>query len=422
VTRHLEAQERSGGRLAAGRTTSKVIVVGCGTGGLAVIRSLGRRGGFHIVAASHREKAIGFASRHVAERVVMPHAGHDERAFIDFLMSRGAEWEGALILEATDGAALALSRHKEELRRYYRMATPDLPVLTTFLEKSKLYALADGCGVPHPRTFSPSTAGELEAIAGQVTYPCILKPVYSHAFHEIFKKKMFHARDRSELAEAFGLCLGARQRMMIQEVVVGPESNLERLHAYVDTKGKMIARFFHNKLRQNPPGYGVMRVGVSTPRNEDVESLAERLVTHGGYRGFASIEFKRDDRDGQLKLIEVNVRMPRSLWLPIASGVDFPWVIFNDIVRGERIEIREYVEGLYWIELYPDLLHMFFGRRKERFTWREYLRPYLATHRTFAIEDASDLGPFFRQTRNGIRKLFRGLLPGKRPETGPGDD
>ncbi|GAJ20505.1 unnamed protein product [marine sediment metagenome] len=58
--------------------------------------------------------------------------------------------------------------------------------------------------------------------------------------------------------------------------------------------------------------FGVGRVGISTERNEEVELLAERLMSKANYQGYFSIEFKKDLKDNQLKLMEVNVRMPRN--------------------------------------------------------------------------------------------------------------
>ena len=39
----------------------------------------------------------------------------------------------------------------------------------------------------------------------------------------------------------------------------------------------------------------------------EVEPLGFRLLKSMGYHGIASVEFKRDPRDGQFKLMEVNM-------------------------------------------------------------------------------------------------------------------
>ena len=44
------------------------------------------------------------------------------------------------------------------------------------------------------------------------------------------------------------------------------------------------------------------------------------------------VEFREDARrSGALKLIEVNVRMPRINWLPTVCGVNFPVLAYRDL-------------------------------------------------------------------------------------------
>lgn len=388
-------------------TEQTVIVVGCGTGGLAVIRALGRRPGIRIVAATHNQQSVGLASKYVSESVLIPHAATHEKEFIDFFIDRGEEWKGALILEITDDAAMALSKNKERLNCFYHLATADWSIVEMIVQKSALYQLADECEVPHPKTFNPESLEEINGIAERVRYPCIIKPVFSHEFVAAFNIKVFQAEDPAALRHQFKKCLAAGVRVMIQEIVVGPDSNLERMQCYVDRSGKLVSRFFNNKLRQAPPSFGVMRVGTSVPRNEEVEALGERILKRANYRGYASIEFKRDSRDGQLNLIEINVRMPRNGWLAISSGVDFPWIALNDIVYGKTLDVTDYTEDQYWIELFPEIRYLIQRRGQKWLGWRDLLRPYFAKHCAFAVFSLSDPRPFLSQTKRVLcRFLF----------------
>lgn len=375
----------------------KVIVIGCNVGGLAVIRSLGRRG-IDVIALSHNPADFAHTSKYVTEYAECPHPS-DEGAFIDFLLDRADRWGGALILETGDYHAVALAKHKPELVAHYRLVTPDWDMLRRFIEKQHTYALADECGVPHPRTLTPTSRADLDATRDNGLFPCILKPIRSHEFVRLFKTKSFTIRDFDMLVEKFALCQEADQPVMIQEIIPGSDANLERVQTYVNSDGNFSALFFNNKVRQNPPQFGVMRVGVSTPRNPDVEELTCRLLTHMGYRGYCSVEFKRDPRDGLLKLIEINARMPRSGWLAIASGVDFPWLIYQDLVHRNPVIVDSYIEHSYMIELYADVLNALWRDNRRAIGLRGYLRPYLARHRVFAVLSWRDPKPFLAQTR-----------------------
>ena len=156
--------------------------------------------------------------------------------------------------------------------------------------------------------------------------------------------------------------------------------------------------FFNSKVRQNPPGFGVMRVGVSVPRSPEVEELTCRLLAQANFRGYCSVEYKRDPRDGQLKLIEVNARMPRSGWLAIASGVNFPWLIYQDLVLGQPAVVDHYTENLYLIEFWADVLNFLLRDKRRLAQMRDYVRPYLTRRKALAVWSGHDPKPFFKQT------------------------
>lgn len=383
----------------------RVIVQGCGTAGLAVIRALGKVGGFEVIAMTHTLSEIGCASKYASEIVKMPHPGESEKAYIDFLMENGPKWKGTLILETGDYMAVALSKHKNALSEYYRLVTPSWKVLGCYIEKDALYRMADACGVPHPLSITPESTESLEKIRSELLFPCIIKPVNSHEFVKHFGTKMFHAHSFDELISHYRKAQEAGFKVVVQEVIPGPESNFERLQAYVNSKGVMAARFFNAKVRQHPPNFGVMRIGKSMKRNNDVEELTERILKQGNYKGYCSAEFKRDPRDNKLKLIEINVRMPRSGWLAIKSGVNMPLIIYKDLVEDVQIECNAYNESLYWIECHTDWMNILKNRSKEPFSIRDYVSPYVSSNKTFAVWDHRDIGPFLRQTRNVVNKL-----------------
>ena len=365
-------------------------------------------GNFDVIAMTHSMSEIGCASRYVSQLVQMPHPGESEKAYIDFLLENGPKWQGSLMLETGDYMAVALSRHKEVLSDYYRMVTPPWSVLACYLEKDALYRLADACEVPHPLSLSPHSLEDLEKVQEKLLFPCIVKPVNSHEFVKHFGTKMFHAHSYGELVPLYKKANKAGFKVVVQEIIPGPESNFERLQAYVNSKGVMAARFFNAKIRQHPPNFGVMRIGKSMPENEEVERLTRRILQQGGYKGYCSAEYKRDPRDNKLKLIEINVRMPRSGWLAIQAGVNFPYIIYKDLVEDVQLEYGDYNKDLYWIECHTDWMNILKNRAQEPFAFSDYVKPYFASNKAFAVWDSHDIGPFVRQTKNAIALLTGG--------------
>jgi D-aspartate ligase len=383
----------------------KVIVIGCSLTGYAVIRALAHKN-LHIIAMTYSKADVAQLSRHVSEVVQSP-APEDEERFVACLIQNAHRWAGALILETADSAAIALSKNKERLSKYYRIATPAWDALNIFIEKEKTYALAKQYNIPHPKSIPLFGWEELRG-SSEVLYPCILKPVHSSPFTSRFHVKNFVVKNDRELKQKFQLCWDAGQSMILQEIIPGPDDNLYKMQGYVNSQGRLVGKFFYRKLRQHPPQFGIARVGISTDRHADVEWLTEELLTRASYRGYFSNEFKLDPRDGQLKLIENNCRMPRSGMLAIACGINFPWLIYQDLVLNQQCDVTQYKIGTYWIDFWTDLYNSVLRRKKEDIRLRDYLGPYFSRNKIFSDLNFDDLKPFLGVAYHHITSFGRG--------------
>lgn len=370
----------------------KAIVLGHDVGGIGVVRALAMKGIY--VIATHDRFASGYASKYVSERDYIPHSREHEKKFIDFLVSNSNKWRGALLLDTDDDVAVSISKNKKELAKYYKIVTADWDILRKFIEKKETFRLSQECNVPHPKTLLPKTLMELTHKKNDIEYPCILKPVLGHEFTRKFHTKNFKVSDDTELLDKFKLCLESGTEVMVQEIIPGPDTSIYKCMVYVNSRGEMSSIFFYNKIRQNPPQFGMMRVGISQGRNEEVAQLSERLLKHSNFKGVCTVEFKKDARDNQLKLMEVNVRMPRMNWLATYCGVNFPWIIYADLVENQQIEVKEYKKNVYWIEFLADIKNSILHHNKENFRLHEYLKPYASKNKTFAVLSKNDLKPF----------------------------
>jgi predicted ATP-grasp superfamily ATP-dependent carboligase len=378
------------------KTNAKVIILGCSHAGLAIARTLGKRG-IYAIGVTHDETEFGLFSCYLKETAICPHP-KDSRAFIDFLLIRVDSWVGALLLETSDYYMLALSQYKAELSEHYRLIAPDPDIAEIFIEKDKTYALADDANVPHPNIFKPTNLKDLDAIADQILLPVMIKPVVSHEFVQIFNTKSFICQTFDELQVNFQRTLEVKQPVVISEIIPGTDyRTMEKVMLYINTKGDISAEFFNIKLRQSPPMFGRMRVGKSTPVNQEVLELSRRLLKQINYRGYASVEFKRDYRDNQLKLMEVNIRQPLGSILPIASGVDFPWIIYQDLIMDKQVRIDHYHENTYLIDLTDDVVN--FIRLDPSKNIIRFLQPYFG-RKTFTILDWRDMKPFLKNLKN----------------------
>ena len=140
---------------------------------------------------------------------------------------------------------------------------------------------------------------------------------------------------------------------------------------------------------------------------------ARRILEALDYTGYSCTEFKLDPRDGLHKLMEVNGRVNRSILHPLANGLNFPWIIYRDLMLGEStVSPPRDAAPAYWIDLASDVRYSLRGWRSEGHGWRAYLRPY-AGRKVFAVGDGMDVMPFLKRSFGTVltrsRRLGRAL-------------
>jgi D-aspartate ligase len=140
--------------------------------------------------------------------------------------------------------------------------------------------------------------------------------------------------------------------------------------------------------RRYPPGMGPATYHV-TDWNLEVRDVALRLFEHAGLRGLANAEFKRDVRDGRLKLIECNARFTAANGLVSAAGIELAPYVYRRVL-GEDVELPStYRTGLRLIHHAVDLRAFLVLRRRGELGLFEWLRS-LAHRQTLGLFRVAD--------------------------------
>lgn len=366
------------------------IVVSSYTMGLGVIRGLGSMG-VPVVVVRYDPHDMGHVSKYVREVIDAPHPETFEERFVDVLLGQGGRLRGSLLVPASDAALAAVSRNKDVLSETYVVAATDWEVTQRFIEKKYTYALADEAGVPAPRTTIPRSVEDVEGYAASAMFPCLVKPSQGHLYKARFGTKMHRVDDLDELIAAYRRAEDAGLEVMLQEIIPGPDGDGANYNSYTWDGGPPV-EFTARKIRGSPPVFGSPRVALSEIVPEVVEP-GRRILRALGFSGFSCTEFKRDERDGVWKLMEVNGRHNLSSLLAVRCGVNFPWIEYRHLVEGEHPRSRGQRTGLYWIDLVRDLGCDIGYAGREPYGFRDYVRPYLGPH-VFAIADLHDPAPF----------------------------
>ena len=309
--------------------TAVVVDVGW-VNGLAAIRSIGRAG-VRVLGLDHRRSALGFRSRYV-EPVLCPDP-QDEEAFVTFLADLGLRLETpAPIFPTHDEPLNAIARAGARLGERYLFPFPAWPVLSRIQNKRAQLEAAEAAGVAIPRTAYPHSGAEALAAAQELGLPVLVKPSSTEGFKRRFGRQAFRCETAAEVERAY---VDAEEyEPLVQEVVPGGDGELWTLGSYLSADGEPLGLFCGRKLRQTPPGVGTCRVGEAAWVEEVVEQGLQvlRALEHVG---LSQVEFKRDPRDGALRLMEVNPRLWQWHGLAAACGVDLPLIAYRDLT-GER--------------------------------------------------------------------------------------
>jgi predicted ATP-grasp superfamily ATP-dependent carboligase len=184
-------------------------------------------------------------------------------------------------------------------------------------------------GVDIPETAHPRSLDEARAAARHVGYPLLVKPSSPDGFRRRFHRQAFRCEDDASLERAYADAEPFEP--MVQELIPGGDDELFTVGSYLTRDGAALGLFSGRKLRQSPPGVGTCRVGEALWVQEAVDA-ALRLLRAFDFHGVSQVEFKRDQRDGRFKLMEVNPRL--WLWhgLAAALGVDFTRIAYRDLL------------------------------------------------------------------------------------------
>ena len=166
----------------------------------------------------------------------------------------------------------------------------------------------------------------------------------------------------------------------------------------------------YDKIRQYPPDFGSGSLCKSRWRRVPIDS-ATRVLKGIGYQGIASAELKRDPRDGEYKLLEINARTSLQSSLPPRCGVDIEYTAYLDTIGQYRGGTTSPKEGVLWIDEISDLLSCLAQLKDGRLGVREVVASLRGKkeYGTFAWDDPI---PFLVHLSN-LSSAALGLLWGR---------
>jgi predicted ATP-grasp superfamily ATP-dependent carboligase len=366
---------------------------------LAAVRSLGRNGIEVKVADEERMPLAGF-SRYCCGVVRYPSPRRDPERFLAFLSSHLRKERYGVVLPVEQDIFYLFSKHRDELGRLTKIPVAKFSAFQTAYDKALTFKAAAALCIPAPTTFFVESRAEVEELARRIQFPVVVKPRMGSG-----SRAVGYAANATELLTLWQEVHLVQPRPLIQERIPSGGETIG-VSVLFNSQSELRACFVHRRIREFPlsGGPSTLRESVSRPEIADV---AIRFLQELGWSGVAMVEFKVDPRDGVAKLIEVNPKFWGSLNLAIASGVDFPALLYRTAVDGDVAPVLQYRLGVRSRFLPGDLLHFLANPNR----WR--IEPPFFRFRepgTFGdIWDSSDRLPGFAFP---LIMLWRGWRPG----------
>ena len=381
------------------------VVLDLSATGIGIVRSLKKKG-ISVYAYDIKGKYEIGKTRH-ATCGICPNPVSEEQELFQFLTALGKKFgEKPVLYAGSDDFVHFISKHRTILSRYYQFLLPVQSLVEAVLDKRLTYELAVKHNVPCPKVFAIHDEQLLEQIINEVTFPCILKPVFSSEFrkrisHRLYKKAIL-VEEASELREKY-LFYRPFGELMLQEIIPGDETCIFSVKTFFDEKMNLVGMYMNQKVHQFPPDFGSSAMVLSI-RDEEVIQKAVSFLSQLQFKGLAITEFKRDQRDGKLKFIEINSRIGLTQRLSIACGVDLAYLYYLSLTGQNPSPVTRQLEGVKWVYLVRDYISFLQKRRNGEMTIAKWIKG-LSGKKVEALFAWDDPLPFIRSFISHLRNL-----------------
>lgn len=315
---------------------------------LATVRSLGRKG-IEVHAAPFSLRSPALSSKYIRQVHLLP-----------YYLDGGADWLAALqklllaeqfdiVIPCEERSLLPLYKHQHELPSQCALAIPGSRALDVFFDKLNTRQLAAELGVPVAKGKRLLATDTADTILAELTLPIVAKQRKSYSWPDLYVRTSVKIiQERSELDSWLDIQNKGQDDIFFEQMFPGRGLGVSVLCH----QGTVLQAFEHHRAHElGGSSYYRKSATLDAKRLAAVSSMVRAV----DYTGVAMFEFKLNESTGEWILLEVNARPWGSLPLPVAVGVDFPYLQYQMLVKGSLAAQRSYKSGIFGRNLIPDL-------------------------------------------------------------------
>ena len=310
-------------------STACAVVAGVDLNGLGVVRSLARAGARVIALDTELNKPTA-ATRYGTKVRIRALSGP---SFVEDLLALRARFKINPVLLLTQEQSVAtVSAERERLASAYRFTMPKHSLMEDLLDKLRFQTLAERHGFPIPRAVRLVRVRSTDT-AGQLRYPCVLKPTTKHSEYSKRFAKAYKVASADEVHQLWSAMHEVIDEMIVQEWIEGGDSDVYFCLWYRPSAERPSISFVGRKICQWPILVGGTASCMPAPEaTAELTALTDTFFSAVGFTGIGSIEYKRDARDGRFYMIEPTVgRTDYQEEIATLNGVNIPLALY----RGE---------------------------------------------------------------------------------------
>lgn len=354
------------------------IVVGGEANALSVVRSL-HAAGIAVYTLNHPTTRIRY-SRACRWIETEGDQGGPESWAAFLVGPRSDHLRGAVILACSDEAIEMIIAHRQALAEKFILEDGDGEMRLSLLDKLRTYVKSVEAGIPTPRYWRVRSVPDLDGIKDELVFPLIIKPLFSHHTRKIWPHgKYLKVHSYDDLHSNFSDLQKHRIEFLLMEFVPGDDKLLCSYYTYMDENGEPLFHFTKRVIRRFPENMGEACYHI-TDWDPEVRDMGLKLFRHVKLRGLGNVEFKRDLRDGKLKIIECNARFTAANSLVRAAGLDLALLTYNKLIGRPLPAMDKYRSGLtLWLPM-ADYLAFKALRRQGRMSLGRWLLSVLRPH------------------------------------------
>lgn len=375
-----------------------VLVIEGHVQGLSNTRSLGEFG--IPVWVLDTGSCLAQQSKYCKNFLLCPAFDTDE--FVLFLVQIAREYQldGWLLLPSNDHAVYSISKQREKLSSYYSILTDKIETINKIYNKIELLNLAKSLNIPFP----PFELIKTPFSDVNLNFPVLTKGNNGLSFYKKMKRKVVVSNNMEELTRNLQDIQNQipLNQLFTQELIPSINKNKTISFTAFSINGR-IKTHWVGKLREHPLQFGTATLAESIV-DPGLFDYSSRLLQALNYTGICEIEFLKDERDQQYKLIEMNART--WLWVELAKecGVNYAKLAY-DFVQDSEVDFpTNYKIDVVWYNPFTNMIFtikgILFGKIPLEAIWMNPRK--VKVNALFKKEDPF---PFLRYFMLGIKFL-----------------